>query len=139
MNTCPPQTLWDAFSSVPDHRSRQGRRFPLPALLTLATAAMLCGRVTLTGIAWWTRTLTRGDLAELGIRARRGPCPATWCIFFQSLRVDDLETALGSWVRGQARSLGHVAIDGKWLCGAHGRGEEPVKLSRSENNRRRPG
>jgi hypothetical protein len=128
MNTCLPQTLWDAFSSVPDHRDQRGRRFPLPALLTLATAAMLCGRVTLTGIAWWTRTLTRGDLAELGIRARRGPCPATWCIFFQSLRVDDLETALGSWVRGQARSLGHVAIDGKWLCGAHGRGEEPVKL-----------
>jgi hypothetical protein len=94
MNTCLPQTLWDAFSSVPDHRDQRGRRFPLPALLTLATAAMLCGRVTLTGIAWWTRTLTRGDLAELGIRARRGPCPATWCIFFQSLRVDDLETAL---------------------------------------------
>lgn len=124
MNTC-PKTLWDAFSSVPDHRSPQGRRFPLPALLTLATAAMLCGRQTLTGIAWWTRTLTRADLAELGIRAKRGPCPATWCMFFQSLRVDELEAALSAWVRGQARSLGHVAIDGKWLRGAHRRNEEP--------------
>jgi DDE family transposase len=95
MNTCPHKTLWDAFSSVPDHRSRQGLRFPLPALLTLAIAAMLCGRQTLTGIAWWTRMLTHGDLAELGIRARLGPCPATWCIFFQSLRVDELEAALG--------------------------------------------
>jgi predicted transposase YbfD/YdcC len=129
MNTCPShKTLWDAFSSVPDHRSRQGRRYPLPALLTLATAAMLCGRVTLTGIAWWARTLKRSDLAALGIRQARAPCPATWCGFFQSLRVDDLEAALGIWVRGDARTLGHVAIDGKWLCGAHGRGEEPVKL-----------
>jgi hypothetical protein len=89
MTTYPPNgTLWDAFSTVPDHRSRQGRRYPLPALLTLATAAMLCGRQTLTGIAWWARTLKRSDLAALGIREARAPCPATWCVFFQSLRVN---------------------------------------------------
>jgi DDE family transposase len=38
---------------VPDVRSRHGRRYSLPALLTLATVAMLCGARSLYAIAQW--------------------------------------------------------------------------------------
>ena len=39
------------FARVPDVRSRRGRRYALPAVLTLATAAMLCGARSLYAIA----------------------------------------------------------------------------------------
>jgi DDE_Tnp_1-associated len=47
--------LLAAFARVPDVRSRQGRRYRLAALLTLATAAMLCGARSLYAIAQWGR------------------------------------------------------------------------------------
>jgi hypothetical protein len=34
--------LLEAFRQVPDPRKPRGRRHPLPAILTLATCAMLC-------------------------------------------------------------------------------------------------
>ena len=116
MNTCPsspvPATLWDAFTAVPDRRSPQGRRYPLPALLMIAVAAMLCGRKTQAGIARWAKGLRPEELACLGIRQRRTPCSATWCLFFQSLEASELELCLGRWVTGSKRSyIGHVAID----------------------------
>src|SRR5690349_9271903 len=46
-------SLLAAFARVPDVRSRHGRRYALPALLTLATVAMLCGARSLYAIAQW--------------------------------------------------------------------------------------
>ena len=37
------KSLYEAFAEVPDPRSALGTQHPLPALLTLATVAMLCG------------------------------------------------------------------------------------------------
>ena len=48
-------SLLAAFARVPDVRSRHGRRYPLSALLTLATAAMLAGARSLYAIAQWGR------------------------------------------------------------------------------------
>jgi hypothetical protein len=36
-------SLLRALAEVPDPRSRHGRRHPLPAILALATVALLCG------------------------------------------------------------------------------------------------
>jgi len=116
--TAPPRTLWDVFSGVPDQRRPAGRRYPLPALLTIALAALLCGRKTQIGIVRWSRGLSRGDLKSLGIRERRPPCPSTWCMLFQGLDVAALETQLASWVQGDRKTLGHVAVDGKRLRGS---------------------
>jgi DDE_Tnp_1-associated len=43
-------SLLAAFARVPDVRSRHGRRYALPALLTLATAALLAGARSLYAI-----------------------------------------------------------------------------------------
>jgi hypothetical protein len=46
------RSLLEAFAEVPDSRSgHQGLRHPLPAMLALATAAMLSGARSLYGIA----------------------------------------------------------------------------------------
>ncbi len=47
-------SLLRALAEVPDPRSRHGRRHPLPAVLALATVAMLCGARSLYAIAQWS-------------------------------------------------------------------------------------
>ena len=47
--------LRGALELVPDHRSSQGRRHSLEAILSLAVCAMLCGARSLYAIAQWGR------------------------------------------------------------------------------------
>jgi hypothetical protein len=47
--------LLKAFMKVPDPRSPSGKRHPLPAILTLATGAMLCNCHSLYAIFQWGR------------------------------------------------------------------------------------
>jgi hypothetical protein len=37
--------LWRALASMPDHRRRAGKRYPLASLLLIAVAALLSGRL----------------------------------------------------------------------------------------------
>jgi len=46
-------SLHAAFATVPDPRRAQGRRYALPALLTLAVAAILANHLTEQAIAEW--------------------------------------------------------------------------------------
>jgi hypothetical protein len=48
-----PQALVDAFAAARDPRSRQGQRFTVAALLTLAVAAMLANHRSPLAIAPW--------------------------------------------------------------------------------------
>ena len=57
------KSLYEAFGEIPDPRSEFGTQHPLPALLTLATVAMLCGCRGLNAIAQWGRD--HEDLALL--------------------------------------------------------------------------
>lgn len=53
------QSLLDALQDVPDPRGRQGRLYPLAALLPFAVAAMLCGARSLYAIAQGAVTMAR--------------------------------------------------------------------------------
>jgi hypothetical protein len=110
-------SLWDALTSVPDHRRAAGKRYPLASLLLIAVAALLAGRRDQLGIIRWGRRLTREALAGIGISRARVPAPSVWCELFQGLDVAALEQALGGWVQGGAPP-GHVAMDGKRLRGS---------------------
>jgi DDE family transposase len=112
-------TLWVALQGVEDHRTRKGRRFPLPAIIAISLCAMLSGANDLMAIFRFGRRLSPKALQALGVdkKRRKAPCHATYHYVFQSIAADDLAKALGSLVK-MDRGLGHVALDGKRLRGS---------------------
>ena len=77
--------LLTAFASVPDLRSPHGLRHPLPAMLTLATAAMLSGVRSVVAVAQWGRRQSSDTVATLGFTRPRSPCGSTFPLVFAAL------------------------------------------------------
>ena len=111
--------LWAALQGIEDHRTKKGRRFPLPAIIAISLCAMLSGANNLMAIFRFGRRLSPKALQALGVdkKRRKAPCHATYHYVFQSIAADDLAKALGSLVKVD-RGLGHVALDGKRLRGS---------------------
>ena len=110
-------TLWEALASIPDHRTRRGRRYELASILGISLAAMLSGANDLASIYRWGRRLKPKGLVAFGISREQAPCHATYHYVFQGLAARELERALGGLVSA-GEGLGHVAIDGKRLRGS---------------------
>lgn len=114
-------SLLQAFATVPDPRQPGGRRHPLPAILTLATAAMLNGARSLYAIAQWGRLQESTTLRALGFTRDRSPAVSTLHLVFKALDVESFEAALSGWTQQQlGRRVRTIAIDGKALRGSHG-------------------
>lgn len=113
--------LLETFESVPDPRSAKGTRHPLPVILAIATAAMLCGARSVYAIAQWGRDQPPDLLRGLGLTRKQSPCVATFHRVFVRLDAAAFEQALGRWA--EANLLGGkqaIAVDGKSLRGIHG-------------------
>lgn len=119
-------TLFEALSSIPDHRTRKGRRYPLAAILAITIAAMLSGANDLRAVFRWGRRLSPKALQALGIdkKRKKAPCHATYHYVFKELSLGNLTRALGCMVQMEDApddGLNHIAIDGKRLRGSrHG-------------------
>ena len=50
-----PQPLIEVFAEIPDFRRPRGKHHPLPAILSRACCAMLCGYRSYSAIAKWGR------------------------------------------------------------------------------------
>jgi hypothetical protein len=122
-------SLLAAFARVPDVRSRHGRRYPLPALLTLATAAMLSGARSLYAIVQWGRLQPPEVQRALGFTRGRLPAIPTLHYVFKRLDVGTFETILTEWAI-QALGPGdrQLVLDGKALRGIHGEELPGVRL-----------
>ena len=122
-------SLLAALARVPDVRSRHGRRYPLPALLTLATAAMLAGARSLYAIAQWGRMQPAEVRRAMGFRESAMPAATTLHDAFKRLDTTGFEAALQAWA---AAALGatdrQVVLDGKALRGIHGDEVPGVRL-----------
>ena len=59
-------TLVAALAAIEDHRTKKGRRFPLPAIIMIALCAMLSGANDLMAIYRWGRRLSPKALQALG-------------------------------------------------------------------------
>ncbi len=115
-----PNELLAAFASVPDPRRRQGIRFPLPAVLALAAAAILCNHLSVLAIAEWGASQPQNILRALGFRKGVSPHQTTIQRLFAKVNPDHLSAALSGYFgkttsSSQERPRGSqgVAIDGK--------------------------
>jgi len=125
-------SLWSCFEKILDPRGKQGIRYPLPAMLGIVMAAVLTGKTTLRAIARWAKKLTLEQLAELGVPKERGRAPSQTAMhdLFDKLPVQQVEDALGAWIKSQ---LGQdapiqIALDGKTLRGSAGAGYPALHL-----------
>ena len=122
-------SLMEVLASVPDPRSRHGRRHPLPAILALAVGAMLCGARSLYAIAQWGRDQGTEVSQALGFTRDRTPCVSTLHQVFSRLDRESFERALGEWVQKRGLKVADaVAVDGKTLRGIHGAQLPGVRL-----------
>jgi hypothetical protein len=130
------RSLLEAFRRVPDPRRPRGRRHPLPALLALATAAMLSGARSLYAIAQWGRLQPPAVVQALGFTRERTPCVATLHLAFKALDPSAFEAALAGWAQGQLGDRWEaVALDGKALRGIHGEELPGVRLVAAYSDR----
>lgn len=121
--------LLETFQRIPDPRSPKGRRHSLPAILALATCAMLCGARSLYAIAQWGRDQEVEFLGSLGFTRQSTPCVATLHRVFSRLDVTAFESALHDWAKlNWPESEQAIAIDGKGLRGIHGKQLPGVRL-----------
>jgi len=116
-------TLFEALSSIPDHRTRKGRRYPLAAILAITIAAMLSGANDLRAVFRWGRRLSPKALQALGVdkKRKKAPCHATYHYVLKELSLGNLTRALGCTVEMEDAPddrLNHIAIDGKRLRGS---------------------
>lgn len=115
--------LRQIFFRLPDTRSKLGKQHPLPAILTVAVAAVLTQAESYAAIAEWAGRLTQAQLRR--IRARFDPktkryvAPSEPTIrrVLQGADVEALDAAIGAWLLGTA-GFEAVAVDGKVLKGA---------------------
>ncbi len=118
--------LVDVLAKVPDHRSRQGQRHPLAALLAAAVTAMLAGCRGPVAVAQWTRA-HESAARLLGFVDRRLPCASTYHYVFRDLDVEAFEAVLTKWLvalAGGDMAGEAIRVDGKVLRGSK-RGELP--------------
>jgi len=130
-----PQPLIEVFAEIPDFRRCQGKRHPLPAILSLACCAMLCGYRSYSAIAEWGRNDGAGMAHALGF-THNTPCAATLHTVFRHVDRDAVEATLGAWAERvvvstpAAPSAGEaaIALDGKTLRGSRKQGAPGVHL-----------
>lgn len=115
------QSLMEVLSTVPDPRSRHGRRHPVGAILALAVCAMLCGARSLYAISQWGRDQGSELAQTLGFTRERTPAVSTLHRVFSRLDRERFERILGGWLQQQGlRDAEAIAVDGKMLRGIHG-------------------
>ncbi len=100
--------LLDALARLGEHRSTRGVRHDLPALLAVATAAVLSGAGGYAAIADYAANLPQPALVRLGIRYRqRGwhipPSHPTLRRTLRAVDIDLLDTVISDWLWRQAR------------------------------------
>lgn len=120
-------SLVDYLATIPDPRSRRGRRYEWLFLLTLIAAAMMTGENTLVGISQWIMAHEQALVQWLQPRCGRVPSLATLRRVLCRVSLAALEEAVGAYLQAQRREMGEsgqvvtltderlqgLAVDGK--------------------------
>jgi hypothetical protein len=116
------QSLAQALHAVPDPRVRDGRQYPLWAILTVIALGLLLGRKHLSQIIRDGQRLSQGQRRQIGFHRRRGvqfiPTP-TYNVYREVLRRIDLGAlaeVLNQWLNAHRDQLpATLAYDGKTI------------------------
>jgi hypothetical protein len=123
------RSLREAYRWVPDPRAARGRRHPLPAILALATAAMVEGAQSLYAIHQWGRLQSPAVIAALGFTRDQTPGIATLHDVLARIDASVLEEVLAAWAQAAVGAdVDAIAVDGKALRGRHGRSATGVTV-----------
>lgn len=130
-----PRPLIEVFAEIPDFRHSKGKRHPLPAILSLACCAMLCGYRSYGAIAEWGRNYGTQIAQTLGF-THKTPCAATLFTIFGHLDSEVFEAKLGAWADSVVAhtpaptqaSEEAIAVDGKTLRGSKKQGAPGTHL-----------
>jgi predicted transposase YbfD/YdcC len=121
--------LIDVLAEIPDFRQSKGKRYSLPAVLSLAVAAILCGYKSYSAIAEWGRFYGHHLVEALGFATGKTPCASTLHTILSHLDKEALESRLTQWAqaclqqyREEKSSYEAIAIDGKTLRGSKKQG-----------------
>ncbi len=93
--------LLERFRVVDDGRSDVGRDHPVPAVLTLAAAAVVGGMRSFTAIAGWVADTPPGLLEQLYARCGRVAAVPSKCTIWRVVTgadADAVDTAVGGWL-----------------------------------------
>src|SRR5215212_8844561 len=113
------ETLPQTFASIPDPRRKQGTRYSLAAILSLAVVAVLANHTSVLAIAEWAARQTRHMRCALGFRRDTTPHQTTIQRLLARLEPADVAAAVqrvfDPCVPGEVRDRGSqgVALDGK--------------------------
>ena len=113
-------SLYQAFRQVPDPRARSGRRYPLPAVLTIVALALLRGAVHLSTIHRTGQKLDQRQRAHLNLpfkkstRFHKAPGYFVYRDVLAELDLERFAAVLTGWLQAHAGQLPRtLAIDGK--------------------------
>ena len=112
-------SLTEILSDIPDPRFASGRRYTLPAILSLVTVAMLAGMRSLEAIAQFARDHGISLTHALGFTSNECPCKATLSNILRRLDIAAFEAALARWILARCPDQGdQICLDGKTLRGS---------------------
>ncbi len=118
------RSLFEVLDSLPDPRSRHGRRHRLGSLLSQLIVALCCGANHVKDAVIFGRE-RKGLRKRLGFTHRLAPSQSTYTRLFQRLDLDALQGALARWLHGLVARWADrrtkpvaVAVDGKALRGS---------------------
>jgi hypothetical protein len=116
------RSLPEFFADIPDQRRAQGRRHPLPVVLAIATAAVLCGARGYKAISQWAQDLSQKARARFRCRYRNGRYEVPSRTRFREVLIGvdppALDLALQGWNAQYGAEDEALAIDGKTICNA---------------------
>lgn len=104
-------TLVDHLANVPDFRRREGRRYPLPALLVMIIMSIMSGRFGYREIARFLQANQKELVKRLGLKRKQMPSHVTIRTVLMDLDFDALNEAFRAWVQT------HVQLcEGAWIA-----------------------
>lgn len=115
----PVYSLWKRLHEIPDPRRAQGRRHPLPVILTLSILALCCGMDSYQAISEWPANYQNMIRDTVPFLAHHIPDPSTFYRVFLRLDIAVFESVIAQWIQEVVpleKGEG-IALDGKTTAG----------------------